>query len=144
MIDKKQIIMNFASPPGLEDLEALAGQLLETCPEELLEYCDELAIRVEEMPDSAIEIELELEDPFELLALYKSGSEIAPGVTSKVANDDDVLVLYRRPILDLWCESYDDLTGVVREAMIAELGRHFDFSDDEIEEFSSRHYQGLL
>ena len=88
--------------------------------------------------------ELDLDDPFDLLILYKSGKEISPGVVRKTANDDDVLILFRRPILDLWCESGEDLSLLVRTAMVEELGRHFEFSDDDIEEMSERHYQGML
>ena len=36
------------------------------------------------------------------------------------------------------------LTQVIREAMIEEIGNQFDFSDDDIEEMSARHYQGML
>jgi predicted Zn-dependent protease with MMP-like domain len=140
----QQIIMNHTMAPGVEDLEVIAGGVLEALPEELLEYCEGLAIRVEEWPDAATENELNLEDPYELLALYKSGKEIAPGIEKKTANDDDVLILFRRPVLDMWCEAGEDLAGLIRDIMIEELGRHFEFSDDEIEELSRRHYQGML
>ncbi|MBK7361802.1 MAG: metallopeptidase family protein [Micavibrio sp.] len=76
--------------------------------------------------------------------IQNHGKEISPGVEKKTANDDDVLVIYRRPLLDMWCESCDDLLGLLRQVMIEELGRHFDFPDDEIEEMARRHYQGML
>ncbi len=140
----RQIIMNFSAPPSLDDLEVLAGSMLDSMPEELTEYCESIAVQVEELPDEALEAELDLDDPFDLLILYKSGKEISPGVVRKTANDDDVLILFRRPILDLWCESGEDLSLLVRTAMVEELGRHFEFSDDDIEEMSERHYQGML
>jgi predicted Zn-dependent protease with MMP-like domain len=144
MMDSKRIIMNFGAPPSLDDLTALAGSLLESLPEELLEFCESLAIRVEEFPDIATEQELDLDDPYDLLALFKSGSEISPGVEKKTANDDDILILYRRPILDMWCENGDDLNYLLRQIMIEELGKHFDFSDDEIFDMAERHFQGFL
>ena len=140
----QQIIMNFSVPPSDDDLSVIAGEQLQNLPDELLEFCDEVTIQVEDIPDEATETDLDLDDPYELLVLYKAGKEVAPGVEKKAANDDDVLVLYRRPILDLWCETGEDLTQIVREAMIEEIGNHFDFSDDEIEEMTSRHYQGML
>lgn len=143
-MDAKQIVMNYSTPPGIEDVQAIAAAALESLPEELLEFCEGLTIRVEEIPDTAIEEELGLEDPFELIALYRSGSEISPGVTKKVANDDDLLLVFRRPLLDLWCETCDDLNAILRQAMIEELGGHFDFSDDDIEEMAGRHFQGML
>ena len=63
---------------------------------------------------------------------------------SKVANDDDVIVLFRRSILDIWCETGQDLTSTVRDVMIEEIGKNFDFSDEEIDEMSKRHHQGMF
>ncbi|MDE1904520.1 MAG: metallopeptidase family protein, partial [Alphaproteobacteria bacterium] len=40
---------------------------------------------------------------------------------------------YRRPILDYWCETGDDLYRVVRHVLIHEIGHHFGFSDDDME-----------
>jgi predicted Zn-dependent protease with MMP-like domain len=136
--------MNFSVPPGSDDLEVMAASVMETLPEEILEFAESLAVVMEEFPDETTEQELDLDDSYELLALYKSGREIAPGVERKTANDDDVLILYRRPILDVWCENEEDLGALLRQVIIEELGKHFDFSDDEIEEMSRRHYQGML
>jgi len=94
--------------------------------------------------DEATESDLDLDDPYELLALYKAGTQLSPGVEKKVANDDDALILYRRPILDVWCETGEDLNQVVRDAMIEEIGNHFDFSEDDIENMTAQHYQGML
>lgn len=142
--EAQKIIMNYSTPPSLEDMEVIAAEALGNLPEELLEFCDELALRVEDFPDEVVEHEMDLDDSYDLLALYKNGKEIAPGVERKTANDDDVLVLYRRPILDLWCEEQDDLMTLVRQVMIEELGRRFDFSETEIDEMVQRHYQGML
>lgn len=140
----QQIIMNFSAPPSADDITVIASEQLENLPDELMEFFEDLTIQVEEMPDEATEADLDLDDPYELLALYKAGKELAPGVEAKAANDDDVLIIYRRSVLDLWCETGEDLTQIVRDAMIEEIGNHFDFSDDEIEEMSQRHYQGML
>jgi predicted Zn-dependent protease with MMP-like domain len=141
---QQQIIMSYTVPPGMEELEVIAAAMLDSLPEELLEHCDGLAIKCEDFPDDNISEELDLEDPYDLLALYRSGKEIAPGVEKKTANDDDILIVYRRPLLDMWCESCEDLTGLLRQVMIEELGRHFDFADEDIEEMTRRHYQGML
>ncbi len=140
----QQILMNFSTPPSEDDILAIANTHLENLPDELNEYFEELTVTVEDIPDEATESDLELDDPYELLALYKAGTQLAPGVEKKVANDDDVLILYRRPILDAWCETGEDLNQVVRDAMIEEIGNHFDFSDDDIENMSAQHYQGML
>lgn len=142
--EQQRIIMNFSVPPSEDDLLAMAQNVFDTLPEEIMEFCDALTIEIEQFPDEATESEMELDDAYELLALYKSGKEVSPGVERKVANDDDILVLYRRPILDYWCDCGEDLTGVIREVMIEELGNHFDFSENDIEEMTARHHQGML
>lgn len=139
-----QHIMNFSASPATDDIEVIATATLETLPEEMLRFCEGLALKIEDWPDEAMESELGIEDSYELLALYKSGKEISPGVQRKTANDDDVLIIFRRPLLDMWCETGDDLAALIRQIMIEELGRHFDFSEEEIDDFSSRHYQGML
>ncbi len=140
----QQIIMNHTVSPTIEDLEVIAGSVLDSLPDELSEFCDGLSVRVEDAPDEVLEEELDLEDPYDLLALYRSGKEISPGVEKKTANDDDVLIVFRRPLLDMWCETGEDITAMVRQVMIEELGNHFDFSEDEISEMAGRHYQGML
>lgn len=140
----QQIIMNFSLPPSTDDLNVIAQEHLENIPEELAEFCDDLVIQIEEIPDEATESDLDLNDPFELLSLFKSSKELSPGIEKQGANDNDILILYRRPILDMWCETGEHISTIVREAMIGELGNNFDFSEDEIEEMNQRHHQGML
>ncbi len=139
MTEGKNIIMNFTTAPGLNDLEEMAEELLEAMPDELVEYCEDLAIEVEDFPGEAIEQEQELDDPYELLALYKGGNEISPGVEKKSGKNDDILVLYRRPILDMWCETGENILNLMRQVMIEEVSRQYDFTDDEIAEMVQNH-----
>lgn len=143
-MSNQQIIMNFSVAPSLEDLEIMVGNVFEQIPSELEDYIENLSIVIEEFPDELTENELELEDPFDLLALYKNGKEISPGIMKKMANDDDVLMIYRRPVLDMWCDTGDDLFGVLHSVIVEELGRVFEFSDDDIDDMSKRHHQGML
>ena len=118
--------------------------IIETLPDDLSELCEDIILEIEEMPDEATEQELDLEDPYELLALFRSGKEISPGVESKTAAQEDTLILYRRPVLDMWCETGDDLFSVLRQVIIEELGRSFEFPDSDIETMVRTHHQGLL
>ncbi len=143
-MNQNQIIMNFTLPPSIEDVEVIAQGALDNLPEELIGFCESLKIQVEDMPDETTEAEQDLEDPYELIALYRNGAQLSPGVKSKVANDDDLLTIYRRPLLDMWCETCEDLNILIRQVLIEELAPHFDFSDDEIDEMTRRHFQGML
>ena len=140
----QQIIMNFSMPPSLEDVSVMAQGVVDTLPEELLELVDDLVLQIEDFPDEAIEQELDLDDPYELLALYRDGREISPGVEKKSATEDSVLIIFRRALLDLWCEECVDLYGLLRQAMIEELARAFEFSDEDAADMVAQHHQGLL
>lgn len=143
-MDSRKIIMNFTVSPSLEDLEVIACNAIDNIPDELAGFLDAVGVVVEEFPDETLENELELDDPFDLVALYRSGKEISPGIEKKSANDDDILMIFRRPLLDMWCDTGEDLAALVHQVIIEELARNFDFSDDEIEDMARRHHQGML
>lgn len=143
-MDSRKIIMNYTVAPSLEDMEAISQSLLDSLPDEILRFCENLAVIVEDIVDELTEQDLELDDPFEMLVLYKNGKEIAPGIEKKNSASDDTLLVFRRPILEVWCETGEDLSYLIRQVMIEELGRNFNFSEEEISEMAERHYQGML
>ena len=122
----------FTLPPTLDDLSALAQQAFATIPAELRRHVDGVIIRVDEFPDEDTEREMELETPFDLLGLYR-GVDIGHKAATTIANDVDMIFLYRRPLLDYWCETGEDLTQLVRHVLIHEIGHHFGLSDEDME-----------
>lgn len=130
-MSRHDIIMNVSRPPSLDEVEGIGRQVMETLPDELAEACEEVVLEVEEFPDAALAQDLGLEGDYDLLALFRSAKELAPGIQKKVANGDDTLVLFRRPVLDLWCETGEDLSALVREIIIEELCRAFEFSEED-------------
>ncbi len=120
------------NPPTLADLETLAQQALATIPEELRRHVGDVVIRVEDFPDEETEEEMDLDSPFDLLGLYRGVALPRQSVLS-TRTDVDMIFLYRRPLLDYWCETGEDLAAVVRHVLIHEIGHHFGFSDDDME-----------
>ncbi|HJT05792.1 MAG TPA: metallopeptidase family protein, partial [Stellaceae bacterium] len=55
-----------------------------------------------------------------------------------VRAEPDIIFLYRRPILDYWCETGEDLYQLVRHVLIHEIGHHFGFSDDDMERIEAQ------
>jgi len=118
--------------PSPADLEALAERALATIPAELKRHLGPVVIRVDEFPDEETEREMGLESLFDILGLYrgvalplKSHADPRPQI--------DMIFLYRRPILDYWCETGEELDAVVRHVLIHEIGHHFGFSDADME-----------
>ena len=122
----------FTNPPSLADIEALAEEAMATIPKELLDNVENVLFRVEDFCDEETEREMELDSPFDLLGLYR-GVDLIRRSVSDVRTGPDVIELYRRPILDYWSESGEDLFHVVRHVLIHEIGHHFGFSDEDME-----------
>ncbi len=127
----------FTAPPSLADIEAIAYAAYETIPEELRRHVHGVAIRVEEFPDKETEREMGLESPFDLLGLYR-GVSLDRKSVSDVPGDVDMILLYRSPILDYWCETGEDLTHLVRHVLIHEIGHHFGFSDADMDRIEAQ------
>jgi predicted Zn-dependent protease with MMP-like domain len=121
-----------STAPTIADIEALAQQALATVPARLKHHVGAVVIRVDEFPDEDTERDMGLESPFDILGLYRG-----VGMPHKSVSDPlpsiDMIFLYRRPILDYWCETGEDLYRVVRHVLIHEIGHHFGFSDADME-----------
>ncbi|MCZ6522895.1 MAG: metallopeptidase family protein [Alphaproteobacteria bacterium] len=120
------------SAPSLADIEAIATVALRRIPDKLKRHVTDVVIRVEEFPDPETEREMALESPFDLLGLYRGVSMPERSVMDS-PSDLDMIFLYRRPLLDYWCESGETLGGLVRHVLIHEIGHHFGFSDADME-----------
>jgi predicted Zn-dependent protease with MMP-like domain len=118
--------------PSLDDLQLLAEQALATIPTALRRHVRDVVMRVDDFPDEETEREMGLESPFELLGLYRGVSLDRKGV-GDLPTGPDMIFLYRRPILDYWCETGEDLAHVVRHVLIHEIGHHFGLSDETME-----------
>jgi len=127
---------HFNEPPDSADIEAMARTALGRIPPHLRRHVEGLVIRVEEFPDQETEHEMDLDSPFDLLGLYRGVSMDRRSVID-TPGDVDMIFLYRRPILDYWCESGEDLTHVVGHVLIHEIGHHFGFSDEDMEKIES-------
>ncbi len=119
-------------PPSLDDIEKVALEALAGIPFALRRNVVGVIIRVDDFPDPETEAEMGLETPFDLMGLYRGVSLDRKSVID-TPNDVDMIFLYRRPILDYWCETEEDLVHIVRHVLIHEIGHHFGFSDDDME-----------
>jgi predicted Zn-dependent protease with MMP-like domain len=119
-------------PPTIADIEDLATRALGTIPRRLKQHLGAVVIRVEEFPDEETEDTMGLDSPFDILGLYR-GVALPHKSVSDPRPNVDMIFLYRRPILDFWCETGEDLAGLVRHVLIHEIGHHFGFSDEDME-----------
>lgn len=117
--------------PSLAELEALAKAALSGLPGRFKRHLTAVTVRVDEFPDEETEEAMELDSPFDLMGLYR-GIALPRKSASEPSAQTDMIFLYRRPILDYWCESGEDLGDIVRHVLIHEIGHHFGFSDADM------------
>jgi predicted Zn-dependent protease with MMP-like domain len=139
-LETKAIFVGFTVPPSLEDIQEIAENIVDSLPDGIDKYIRKLKILVEDFPDDFIQQELELETPFDLMGCYQSAGPAAIGHLATNGKRQDTLYLYRRPILDYWAESSEDLTLLVNRVILHEIGHHFGFSSDDIEMYEEDMY----
>ena len=120
------------APPSAADIEASASAIYESLPEEFRALTSAVVFQVVEFPDSETMRELGVDDAFDLLGLYR-GVSLDQRSVLDTPTDVDIVFLYRRPILDYWCETGESLVAIVRNVLVHEIGHHFGLSDADME-----------
>ncbi len=118
--------------PTTEDIDTLARETFERLPKKFRERCGEIVFRVEDFPDDDVVEEMELETQYDILGLFQ-GVGITEQQESDPSREPNIVLLYRRPILDEWSDSEITLGDIVAHVLIHEIGHHFGFSDADME-----------
>jgi predicted Zn-dependent protease with MMP-like domain len=119
-------------PPSAAEIEAMATRALAGLPRRFKDALGPIVIRVEDFPDEETERAMSLDSPFDLLGLYR-GVALPHKSVSDPRPEIDMIYLYRRPMLDYWCETGENLFDIVRHVLIHEIGHHFGFSDEDMD-----------
>jgi predicted Zn-dependent protease with MMP-like domain len=117
--------------PTADDIEAIARRALAALPEPFRAHLGDIALRVEEFADDEVLDTLEIDDPFDLTGLY-TGRPVGEKSVTDTAAMPDMIHLYRRPLLDEWCETGVTLDALVTHVLIHEVGHHFGLSDADM------------
>ena len=123
--------MNSSAAPSLAEIEELANRALGAIPQQFRRHLGAVVIRVEDFPDEATERAMGLGSPFDILGLYR-GVAVPHKSVSDPLPHVDMIYLYRRPILDYWQRTGENLARLVRHVLIHEIGHHFGFSDADM------------
>src|SRR5690606_8428460 len=118
--------------PSLDDFARLAREAFANLPDPFRSLAGDVVIRVDDFADERTLDEMGVEDPFELTGLYH-GVDIGLRDGMGPAPEPSRIFLYRRPILDEWCERGDvGLDEIIAHVLIHEIGHHFGLDDDQI------------
>ncbi len=119
--------------PSLEDLDAIARRVFEGLPIEFRRLCEGVVIQVVDFPDDETLDEMGAQSEFDLLGLFRGRGRAQSEATAPTGALPNMVWLYRRPMLDYWCEGEDTLEAVVAHVLIHEIGHHFGLSDADME-----------
>mgnify|MGYP003980395769 FL=1 len=117
--------------PSLAEIEDLARLALARIPDTLRRQLIDVVIQVVDFPDDETMRQMDLRSPYDLLGMYH-GINLQQKSIALVPDDLDMIFLYRRPLLDYWIESGENLSDLGRHVLIHEIGHHFGFSDADM------------
>ena len=118
--------------PTLADIEALAQAAVERLPELFRRHLASVILRVEDFPDADVIAEMALESEWDILGLYQ-GRHVGMKGDEPSGVLPDMIFLYRRPLLDEWCQTDNSLEAIVTPVLVHEVGHHFGLSDAAME-----------
>ena len=125
--------------PTLDDIEAMASKALAELPEPFKSLAADVTCSVAEFAEDDVLDHFGMESPFELMGLFTGIGLTEDGAVPQTGQLPNTVFLYRRAILDYWAENDDNTLGeVVTHVLIHELGHHFGFSDEDMEEIEAR------
>jgi predicted Zn-dependent protease with MMP-like domain len=126
--------------PSLDDFEQIAAAAFASLPLKFRELSGNVPCMVADFPDEETMTEMELETEFDILGLFRGVGLPQGGATPFTGQLPNQVWLYRRPILDYWAESEEGetLDQIITHVLVHEIGHHFGFSDDDMEEIEAQ------
>lgn len=120
--------MTDTSPDGFA---AVARAAYAALPEAFRQLSADIVIRIADFASDEVLRGLGISSRYGLLGLYhgidithKSGFDTVP--------HQDMVWLYREPILRFWQEGPDSLEKIIQHVLVHEIGHHFGLSDDDM------------
>ncbi len=124
--------------PTAGDIDQLARAAYAELPAQFRRLCEGLIIQVVDFPDDETLDEMGAQTEFDLLGLFRGRGMAQRSALDETGALPNMIWLYRRPLLDFWCEGEDTLGAVVAHVLIHEIGHHFGLSDEDMEAIEAR------
>jgi len=124
--------MKPSAEPTLDDFERMARDAYAALPAEFRKLTEGIVFMVQDFPDAETAGDLGLESKYDLLGLYH-GATLAGEESGAGFGRQNMIFLYRRPILAFWREDRGALADIVRHVLVHEIGHHFGLSDEDME-----------
>lgn len=126
-----------SKPPSSDDIQGVAEQAYSALPVNFRRLCEGLIIHVDDFPDDETLNDMGAQTEFELLGLFRGRGLAHRSALDETGAMPNMIWLYRRPLLDYWCEGENTLSEVVTHVLVHEIGHHFGLSDEDIVEIEA-------
>ncbi len=123
--------MHSSHPPSLAEFDAIARRVYQAMPVEFRRMCDGLVIQSADWPDEETLDDMGIDSPYGLLGLYH-GIDLTQRSVMDPRPHQNMVFLYRQPILAFTKQRGEDLRRVIAHVLIHEIGHHFGLSDDDM------------
>ena len=124
--------------PDIAAIAALAEEAFSGLPETFRRLCADLVIQVEEFASDEVLDDLRAESEFDIMGLFQGVGLAADEAVPATGRLPNMVLLYRRPILDYWAEHNETLGAVVTHVLVHEIGHHFGLSDAGMEAIEAK------
>lgn len=121
---------------NLEHFENLVDEAIESIPEPLLRYMENVEILVQEWPTQAQRHSVDLDDGALLLGLYE-GVPLTERTSHYGLVLPDKITIFRRPILMVTPREDDAIRSQIRRTVLHEIAHHFGISDNRLHELGA-------
>lgn len=123
--------MTLGQAPSADEIEAVARATIARLPDAFRAHLGDVVLLVEEFADDETLGEVGVEHPLDLTGIYH-GRPVGEKSSLDSGGMPDRIHLYRRAILDEWCETGVRLDELVAHVTIHEIGHHFGLSDADM------------
>ncbi len=123
--------MQPSRPTSLAEFDAVARRVYQAMPLQFRQMCDGLVIQTVEWPDDDTLDHMGINTPYGLLGLYH-GVDLTRKSVMHPMPRQDMVFLYRQPILAFAKHRNEELVRVIAHVLIHEIGHHFGLSDDDM------------
>ncbi len=114
--------------PTAEDIDGLAQAAFAELPLSFRRLTEGLVIQVIDFPDDETLDEMGAQSEFDLLGLFRGRGLAQRGAAAETGELPNMIWLYRRPLLDFWCDGEESLGAIVAHVLVHEIGHHFGLS----------------
>jgi predicted Zn-dependent protease with MMP-like domain len=127
---------------SIEDFELASQNVWDGLPEPFKQAVGNLSIQVVDFADTETLDKLGIDDAYGLLGLYH-GVGLPFKSVWDLPRGPDMIFLYRVPILIYARRWREPVEAVIRHVLIHEVGHHFGFSDNDMENIEAQAETGI-